>query len=230
MDTQPLVADRVLLGRTSTAERVAEILRSRISEGYFHPGDRLGEDEITEALRVSRNTLRESFRLLTHERLLVHRLNRGVFVRVPAIDDLRDLYRVRKHLECSALHSSQPSPAEVEAVSEAVRQGQRALEGEDWRALGTADLQFHQALVALARSERLNELMRAVLAELRLVFAVMANPRWFHEPYLKRNEEIFTAVASGDATHAAQLLATYLDDAERQLVETYTHRRAELVT
>ena len=73
-----LAADRRLLGRTSTVERLADILRSRITEGYFKPGDRLPEDSIGKALEVSRNTLREAFRLLTHERLLVHELNRGV--------------------------------------------------------------------------------------------------------------------------------------------------------
>lgn len=229
MDMRPLTVDRAHLARTSTAERVAEILRARISEGFFQPGDRLGEDEISEGLGISRNTLREAFRLLTHERLLVHQLNRGVHVRVPAIDDLRDLYRVRKHLECSALRESRPSQPGIDVVSDAVRQGQRALGEQDWRALGTADIQFHRALVALTRSERLNELMRATLAELRLVFAVMANPRWFHEPYLKRNEEILTAIASGHTESAAELLATYLDDAERQLLQAYTRSRGEVV-
>ncbi|MFF3140625.1 GntR family transcriptional regulator, partial [Streptomyces sp. NPDC057927] len=90
-----LADDRALLGRTSTAERVSDILRSRIAEGYFPPGTRLSEDSIGGALGVSRNTLREAFRLLTHERLLVHELNRGVFVRVLTIEDVEDIYRTR---------------------------------------------------------------------------------------------------------------------------------------
>ncbi|MEU3504381.1 GntR family transcriptional regulator, partial [Streptomyces hundungensis] len=80
-DIGRLAEDRALLGRTSTAERVADILRTRIAEGLFPPGERLAEDAIGKALGVSRNTLREAFRLLTHERLLIHELNRGVFVR-----------------------------------------------------------------------------------------------------------------------------------------------------
>lgn len=94
-----LVDDRALLGRTSTAERVSDILRSRIAEGYFPPGTRLSEDSIGGALRVSRNTLREAFRLLTHERLLVHELNRGVFVRVLTVEDVEDIYRTRGLVE-----------------------------------------------------------------------------------------------------------------------------------
>ena len=57
-----LERDRALLGRASTAERVADILRDRITEGYVPPGARLSEESIGGALGVSRNTLREAFR------------------------------------------------------------------------------------------------------------------------------------------------------------------------
>ena len=56
----------------------------------------MSEEQLVEALRVSRNTLREAFRLLTHERLLVHQLHRGVFVPELHESDLVDLYRLRR--------------------------------------------------------------------------------------------------------------------------------------
>ncbi|MDT7568365.1 MAG: hypothetical protein QOG76_6989 [Pseudonocardiales bacterium] len=225
MDADGLVADRALLGRTSTAERVAGILRTRVSAGYFPPGTRLAEEDITEALGISRNTLREAFRLLTHERLLEHKLNRGVFVRVLDMADVLDLYRVRKHVECSVARTVTEPPANLADIADAVRQGELSLGEQDWRGLGTANIRFHQEIVAVAGSPRLNELMRGVLAELRLVFHVMANPRWFHEPYLSRNRDILAALERGNGVEAEHLLAKYLDDAERQLVEAYTARR-----
>jgi DNA-binding GntR family transcriptional regulator len=225
VDADGLVADRALLGRTSTAERVAGILRTRVSAGYFPPGTRLAEEDITEALGISRNTLREAFRLLTHERLLEHKLNRGVFVRVLDMADVLDLYRVRKHVECSVARTVTEPPANLAGIADAVRQGELSLGEQDWRGLGTANIRFHQELVAVAGSPRLDELMRGVLAELRLVFHVMANPRWFHEPYLSRNRDILAALERGNGVEAEHLLATYLDDAERQLVEAYTARR-----
>jgi DNA-binding GntR family transcriptional regulator len=225
MESDGLLADRALLGRTSTAERVAGILRSRISAGYFLPGARLAEEEITEALGVSRNTLREAFRLLTHERLLVHQLNRGMFVRILDVDDVIDLYRVRKLVECGVVRGINDPPPDLSRITAAVEQGKVALDGQDWRGLGTANILFHESIVALARSPRMDELMSAVLAELRLVFHVMENPRWFHEPYLNRNRELLAALERGNGTHAEKLLFTYLDDAERQLVEAYGSAR-----
>ncbi len=79
--TAELVSARRSLARASTAEKVADILRDMVMEGRVLPGTKLAEDSIADALQVSRNTLREAFRLLNHERLVVHELNRGVFVR-----------------------------------------------------------------------------------------------------------------------------------------------------
>ncbi|HVV09934.1 MAG TPA: GntR family transcriptional regulator [Amycolatopsis sp.] len=220
-----LESDRLLLGRTSTAERLADVLRSRITEGYFEPGTRLSEEAIGGALGVSRNTLREAFRLLTHERLIVHELNRGVFVRMLSVQDVEDLYRVRKLIECATVRAVTEPPGErLAPLVAAVEAGEDAALRRSWRELGTADIRFHQALVTLAGSPRTDEVMRGLLAELRLVFYVMVEPEPFHEPYLTRNKEILAALRNGDGRGAELLLESYLDDAERQLTAAYKAR------
>ncbi|MBA4862054.1 GntR family transcriptional regulator [Streptomyces sp. PSKA54] len=219
-----LADDRALLGRTSTAERVADILRSRIAEGYFRPGTRLSEDSIGGALGVSRNTLREAFRLLTHERLLVHQLNRGVFVRVLTVEDVEDIYRTRRLVECAVVRGLGKPPYELEAVAAAVAEGRRSARERDWKGVGTANIHFHRELVALAGSERTDEVMRSVFAELRLAFHVVDDPRRLHEPYLARNRQILETLQAGDRDKAEALLAEYLDDSRRGLVEVYGQR------
>ncbi|HKN96316.1 MAG TPA: GntR family transcriptional regulator [Pseudonocardiaceae bacterium] len=220
MSTQT-VQDRSPLDRPSIAERVADVLRVRITEGYYRPGSRLSEEAIGGELQISRNTLREAFRLLTHERLLLHEPYRGVSVRVLTADDVSDLYRVRKVVECGIV-ADPPDLTGLHRVELAVREGERAFDDADWQALGTANIHFHQALVALAGSARLDDLMRGILAELRLVFHVMADPRRFHEPYLTRNREIAGLLVQAEFAAATTALRRYLDDAEQQLVQAYS--------
>jgi DNA-binding GntR family transcriptional regulator len=222
-----LADDRALLGRTSTAERVSDILRSRIAEGFFPPGTRLSEDSIGNALGVSRNTLREAFRLLTHERLLVHQLNRGVFVRVLTVEDVEDIYRTRSLVECAVVRGLGEPPYAVDGLATAVADGRRASREGDWKGLGTANIHFHRELVALAGSARTDELMRSVFAELRLAFHLVDDPRRLHEPYLARNGQILQALQGGDCEEAESLLRTYLDDSRKRVVEVYGRRVAE---
>ena len=208
--------------RSSTAARVAEALREQIADGAFHAGERLSEEKIATAFGVSRNTLREAFQLLTRERLLVHELNRGMFVRVLTADDVADLYRVRRLVECGILRDAETVPVRaLRDMHAAVQAGQRAAAELRWADVGTASIHFHQALSSISGSPRTAEIMRGVLAEFRLAYAMMRDPRAYHEPYLRRHPGIVEAIGAGELDRAEGLLRRYLRDSERQLLRAY---------
>ncbi|PDP87879.1 GntR family transcriptional regulator [Glycomyces fuscus] len=214
---------RLLPPLPTQAERVAALLRESLIDGVYPPGQRLSEERLCEELGVSRNTLREAFRLLVRERLLVHQMHRGVFVGLPTSEDVRDLFTVRRSLELPALRGAvDPDEEAVRSVGAAVDEGEAARGREDWWRMGTANMRFHQAVAGLAGSARVNEFMSQVLAETRLVFHVMDAPREFHVPYLDWNRRIHTLLASGDAAGAADELTAYLEASENQLVTAFT--------
>nr|WP_240900749.1 GntR family transcriptional regulator [Kineococcus indalonis] len=215
-------AGRALAG-ASSAERVADALRELVVDGALTPGTRLREGAVSASLGVSRNTLREAFRLLTHEGLLRHELHRGVLVRTLTAADVADVYRFRRLLEFAAVDAEHDRVA-LQPLRSAVEGGWAAARDEDWAGVATANMRFHRSLVALTRSPRMDESMRHLLAELRLAFVVMTDPRPFHEPYLQDNERIADHLEAGDRGKAGRLLAEYLERAERQLLTA--HRTA----
>jgi DNA-binding GntR family transcriptional regulator len=164
------VADEVgRFDRSSTAERVADLLRRRITEGDLAPGSRLSEEQLVQVLKVSRNTLREAFRFLAHEGLLVHVLHRGVFVTELDEAGVVDLYCVRRMIECTA----------------------------------------------------------RLLAELRLAFGVVSDPKVLHEKYIARNKAVLSLLRAGKLEQAADELAAYLRDSEQELLNAIRGRDAE---
>ncbi|MFD6099862.1 GntR family transcriptional regulator [Nocardiopsis flavescens] len=218
---------RLLPPLPSQAERVAELLREAVIDGDHPPGGRLSEERLCEELGVSRNTLREAFRLLVRERLVVHQMHRGVFVTLPTAEDVRDLFAARRSLELPAVQrAADPAPEALEAVGRAVEEGGAARDTGDWWGVGTANMHFHQALAGLSGSARIDEFMSRILAETRLVFHVMDAPREFHAPYLDWNRRIHTLLVSGDRTAAASELETYLDTSEEQLITAFLAREA----
>lgn len=221
--------DHPLLDRTSAAERVAQLVREMITEGAVPPGERLSEEQLVAGLGVSRNTLREAFHLLGHERLLVHRLNRGVFVRKLTTQDVADIYRMRRLVECAAVRhaTDAPEPA-LRTLSAALIEGERAARAGRWRDVGTANIQFHQAFAGLLSSPRIDEMMRQVLAELRLAYHVMQDSPAFYEPYLATNKRILDLIRRGDLAGAERELTDYLDGAERQLVAAYSGTKVQV--
>ncbi|PZE97899.1 GntR family transcriptional regulator [Curtobacterium sp. MCLR17_040] len=204
---------RTVGGADSTATR----LRTMIASGGFSPGAQLSEERLSDQLGVSRNTLREAFRLLARDRLVEHVFNRGVFVRRLSAADVTDLYAARRVLEEAAVRACTPdAPALAEAAA-AVGDARAAASAGDWGAVGTADIRFHAELVRAVPSERIHALMDGLLAEMRLAFLTTADPASFHADFVERNDAIVSALRGGDQDAASALLADYLDDAERTL-------------
>lgn len=183
--------------------------------GELAPGTRLAEASLTGPLGVSRNTLREAFSTLIEEGLLVRRPHRGVFVATLTSAQIADIYRVRVLLECSALAQAPTDPPRAARMRAAVDEAERAVAAGDWRGVGTANMHFHEQIVALAGSPRLDGWMRQLTAELRLAFVAAPDIEALHRPFVAMNEQIAATYEGGDAHRAAELLRDYLLSSER---------------
>ncbi|GKT25791.1 GntR family transcriptional regulator [Acidovorax sp. SUPP3334] len=205
-------------------ERMAELIRQKIVKGEFSPGQRLSEAALSESLAISRNTLREVFRLLTKEGLVKHEPNRGVSVAIPSIASIIDIYRVRRLIECQAIAHAYPRHPAKKHLREAIDTAVRCRGSSDWQGVGTANMEFHMAIVELADSERLNVMFRHVLAELRLAFGLLNDPEFLHAPYVDMNVKIVELFEAGKLQEASAQLNEYLVHSERIVLAVYARR------
>jgi len=219
---QALEAHREVSGSAKPAQTglwVAQVLRKCINDGELVPGAKLSEESLGEALGVSRNTLREAFTALSAERILTRIPNRGVFVAAPTAEDVREMYRVRRLLEPAALATAgAPSKQALAALQQVAEAGLAARSRADTAAMAKANQEFHKLIVALANSTRLDALMAQVLAEMRLVFHAMTKDPAFHGRFVLENATIVALLAEGSRERAGQVMASYLDRAEIELL------------
>lgn len=208
----------------SLTDKVTEQIRSCLINGEFAPGQRLSEAALTQIMDVSRNTLREAFRILTKEGLLTHLPNCGVSVAVPTMASIIDIYRVRRIIECQALAQAYPRHPARQRMRQAVEEALRCRARHDWQGVGTANMTFHKAIVELADSERLNEMFSHLLVELRLVFGLLQDPEFLHAPYAEMNEQILLLTEAGEFRQAADVLNIYLEQSERIVLAGYARR------
>ncbi|MGG7516374.1 GntR family transcriptional regulator [Allorhizobium undicola] len=205
----------------SLAERLAGQIRDRLIAGELTPGQRLSEAALSARLDVSRNSLREAFRLLTKDGLLRHEANRGVFVSTPSMASIIDIYRVRRLVECRALEQGFAHHPAVRQMSEAVEEACHCLEAKDWQGVGSANMRFHSAIVDLADSHRLNDFYARIAAELRLSFGLLADPELLHAPFVPLNREILDLLLQGKPQAAAAALDAYLQRSERMVLAAF---------
>ncbi|WP_461723688.1 GntR family transcriptional regulator [Bartonella sp. LJL80] len=209
----------------SLSDQVAAAIRSDILEGHYHPGDHLSEVALCSKLDVSRNTLREAFRSLTKDNLLQYHANRGVFVTVPDLASIMDVYNVRRIIEVGAIAQSRPTHPALLYIEKAVDDGERFSALEQWQDVGTADIHFHHGLVLLADSQRLSKQFSQLVVELRLIFGLINDSRYLHTSFIATNRSILQLLQTDKVREAAELLKRYLMDSERMILAAYAKRK-----
>lgn len=208
------------LSDANRADVAAHTLASRILRGELAPGTRLPEIELATALDVSRNTLREAIKILAARGLVQLQRHRSATVATLSADGVRDLYRMRRLLELSAVETSAGQPAEsFHEIGAAIGQLTRAATLDDPVAIIEADLAFHRAVVRLHGSERIESAFTAGLDELRLGLALLDART---EPTLgglvDDHRAMYGLLLRGEQDGCRQLLRAHLGASEEQVL------------
>lgn len=209
----------------SLAQEAAEVIRNEILAGRFGQGKRLIETRIAEQLSVSRGPVREAFKLLRAEGLLLEERHRGTFVVSLRTSDVREIYGLRAAIEGRAakLMASAQDDAAIRRLRELYEQMEREAEDGDVTEVYARDLAFHDGLCRLSGNGRLHEVFVRYVPMLRALLHVdqrvsesplaMAQE---HRPLLEAvetgNVPHAVALAEHHCDHAAQLVSKYLDD------------------
>lgn len=220
--------ETALSAEPSRAEAVARHMHGLLIAGEFTPGEKLSEHQAAARFGISRNTLREVFRLLSSQGLVRHIPNRGVFVAAPDAADVVDIYRARAVIQHDAVRAAtrgHPALGRMRALSD---QAQDARGRDDWRAVGTLNMEFHRAMVGLCDSPRLDAAFALILAELRLVFGQLDDTAHLHDAYVDLNQSLLAALEAGDGPAAARRLDEYLRHSERAVLGALERARGRM--
>lgn len=165
-------ADVLPIQRATAASAVAEILREDMLSGVLGPGTPLFDGELVARTDAPRPAVREALAELAHEGLVVHSLQMGMQVTPITVQDVRDLYAVRRVYERAGLEALlEARPVDTSWLHAATDRMREASATRDWRAAVEADMAFHLALVAAAGTRRLTSAAQSALMELRLILS-----------------------------------------------------------
>jgi DNA-binding GntR family transcriptional regulator len=208
-------AETLPLLRASVSDAVANALRSRILGGDLAPGAQLREEALSAAYDVSRHTLRAALRRLASEGLVEITPNRGAAVATLSGADLEPLFELRAALEIEACRltlerNGGKLPAAVHDRLDELMRVCRTKSSE-WRDIAEAHARFHEALVAGARSPRIEEEYARLATELNL-FLMQLKPVWSRRRMIDHHRSLVAQLEStGDLDAVRRHLADGLD-------------------
>jgi len=209
----PIASARQATGVEGLAgERVVPELRHQIVEGRLPPGSRLSELAIAEHFGVSRTPVREAFRQLEREGLILMTLRAGAHVRNIDARDVEELYETREALETQAARLAARRITPVGSARLAERIAALApLAQPGSESAYTAELdQFYDLLMALAGNTTLRRSYEALSGPVRMLRRVAMRKPGRILASFAHAQSIVAAINTGDEDFAEREMRAQL--------------------
>ena len=212
----------IAIARSTLPQVAAERLRALIIEGILAPGARLNERELSEQLGLSRTPLREAFRLLAAEGLLLQLPNRGVQVLALSREDVRHAFEVMASLEGLAgeLAAARVTDADLDDLRALQAELEKAHKRRDLPAYYRVNRAIHDRLNLIAANPVLAQTYRTLNARLHaLRFRSNLNgAKW--DRAVAEHRSMLAALAARDGAALRELLVRHLHAKLQAVLET----------
>lgn len=202
----------------TSAERVILALRADITTGVLPAGAQIRQEEIAAQYAVSRMPVREAFRQLEAEGLIVVYPGRGAFVNRLNPDEIQEIYDIRILLESDALRRAIPALtpailAEAESTLTELAQAQDGLE------FGRIDEAFHATIYASANRPRLLALINTLRNQVTQFLYAAAPMQAYRDGAMNEHHQILDACRAGDVEVAVAAIEAHLRNSVKIVIE-----------
>lgn len=159
--------------KTVSAVDVAKsYLEDRIVNGLFRPGQQIKEEDVSSRLEISRPPIREAFKILEGEGLVVRRPNRGVFVSQISEKDVWEVYSLLQWLYELALSIGFDliTAGDIKKLEKLVLEMDSCVKRHGPKVIGRyqdLNTRFHCFFAHLADHRRLSAMLSNLTAQIR---------------------------------------------------------------
>ncbi len=209
--------------KSTAPHRIYAVIKERIIDGTYPPGQRLTEQSFADEFEASRTPVREAIRLLASEGYVVFRPNSGTVVRSWSVAELLEIFRLRARLEAdicgnAALHINAEQIDRLCVLQDAIE-----LEGTDNSEANTTRVsrlnrEFHDLIAVASQQER----MVAVLAKAIEVPVVHRTFRSYSPQQMQRSfsqhRELIDAFKAHDHDWAVAIMRCHIHAAKNAIL------------
>ena len=204
-----------------------DYLLTKICSGEMAPNTPIVEQEVSSLLNISRTPAREAIRQLEMEGLVIHIVSRGTFVRELTMQDVNEIYQIRRLFEMAALEQAVnliPEEELEEMENELVSIGD-ASQDEDFY---HADRNLHSTLLRYAYNSRMvtfYDILNAQIERIRRISS--ATPKRLASSKAE-HLAIIKAIRSRDLEASRKALADHIDNVHRSALRVLDSMRMGL--
>lgn len=205
----------------SLGDQAYEILVKRITRLDLSPGSVLAEKSLVEEIGIGRTPIREALQRLAMEGLVVHRLNRGMFVSEVGFSDVQEIYEFRSIIDGYAcrLAAVRATKAQSQKLMQLHKKLVEATNNDDIDLYVDSNREFYRVLAEAARNSFIAETIPRIMnLHLRLWFLISSRLESWHG--IAKAHEVMTY-------EVADSIAARMPDRAEQAIKNYISQRHE---
>ena len=193
---------------------VFNTLRKAILRGELKPGERLMEIQLANKLGVSRTPIREAFRKLELEGLVLMIPRKGAEVAQITEKNMQDVLEVRKALEelSVQLACERITPEQVEEMKMAAEDFRKVLKSGDVTKIAEADVKFHDIIFAATNNQRLITLLNNLREQMYRFRVEYLKQKECYPQLLEEHDKLIALISGGEVEEACELMGCHIDN------------------
>lgn len=195
-------------------DQVADIIRQMIISGELLAGQKISERQISTQLNVSTTPVKEAFRSLQAEKLIITIPRKGSFISDHSKENLKEITYIRSAMDGVAAYfaAAKASKAQIAEMKEILKKARTIIEQKgDSEELAKCNEQFHALLREASNNQYISSLASSFLqidSSIRKVANVVDSDRLMIRQ--QEHERILQAIENGDSKGVEQLMVEHI--------------------
>lgn len=211
---------KLLSPAPNLVEQVRDALLDEIASGQLQPGERIIQEQIAQALGVSRQPVQQALMLLRNQGVLRDAGGRGLIVAPLDPDHVHHVYQIRAAIEGMACRLAAEQQAELARTQglALIDAGRQAVAAGSVPQMIAADIRFHEFLYSLSNNPLIEPVMNTHLTYTQRAMGEVLVRDQSPRDIWDQHAAILEAIAQGAPDLAEQRAREHLMQASRFMV------------
>jgi len=208
----------------SLADQIYDHLFQAIISGKLKPGEKLVESGLCKEFGISRAPIRESFRILESEGLIVIQPRKGTYVKALTREDIEEAFAVRAALESLAAKKAVPYMGETEmsTLANLIKDMDAAIRNKNNESFRMANVGFHDVFIRASRNKILLNILETLGKGIWMrISSVYYQSLEGFSLSNRMHKEIWKAYKNKDAVRVEKLVEEHIEHARDRLLKFY---------
>jgi len=211
-----------MLDQTNLVQQTYNYLKERILQKDYYPGERIHYEGICAELGISKTPMREAITLLQQDGIVEVKPRLGTFITKPKAKNIKDVFNLRRAIECLALDLSFNNipKSEIEILlADAERLSSHKL--ENYQEYIDHDNTFHATFIKYADNDYVEKVMKSI--EVQIQWFSILTSKSIERLFLanQKHKEILLLIYENKKEESMALLNDHIEIAKKLMLEDF---------